>query len=236
MGASGATRRGSHTDVQLEDSYRRYSGRPDDKRRVLVQSRHLLAVSLALLATAPATHAADLAEQRVAPEREPARESSHSHGLIAPETVCPSQVTIDAPRGAQLSVMRCLTDYARRNTGLADLSKARKLDRSAERKSADILRCDSFSHFACGRDFTYWMQRSGYLSVRCWRAGENLAWGTGKAGTVRSIFRAWMSSRGHRHNILARKYQQIGISVRVGSLGAYDHVRVWTQHFGTHCR
>jgi uncharacterized protein YkwD len=106
-----------------------------------------------------------------------------------------------------------------------------KLDRSAEEKSDDVLRCDSFSHYACGREFTYWMRRAGYMHARQWRAGENLAWGTGEYGTVRSIFNAWLESPGHRENILG-PYSQIGIGLEVGVLDGYPGAHVWTQHFG----
>ena len=54
--------------------------------------------------------------------------------------------------------MRCMTDFARGHAGMAGLDDAGELDRSAGDKSDDILRCDSFSHYACGREFTYWMR------------------------------------------------------------------------------
>lgn len=130
--------------------------------------------------------------------------------------------------------MLCMTDYARVASGQTELTTALQLEQSAGSKADDILRCDSFSHFACGRDFTYWMQQTGYTSTQCWRAGENLAWGTGGYGTVRSIFRAWMSSPGHRENILG-DFVQIGIGLRVGTLAGQPRTRVWTQHFGSHC-
>jgi len=128
-----------------------------------------------------------------------------------------------------------MTDFARRRTSLRRLAEVPKLDRSADGKAVDIIRCDSFSHFACGRDFTYWMRRSGYLTARCWRAGENLAWGVGNAGSARSIFRAWLHSPGHRRNILAGQFDQLGVSLRIGDLDGRDGAHVWTQHFGSHC-
>lgn len=130
--------------------------------------------------------------------------------------------------------MRCMVDFARRGAGLSGLSQSTVLDRSAEEKSGDILRCDSFSHYACGRDFTYWMKDVGYIPARCWRVGENLAWGTGNARSVRSLFRALMRSTEHRENILGH-YSQIGVGLRVGRLSGRNNTHVWTQHFGSHC-
>ena len=130
--------------------------------------------------------------------------------------------------------MRCMTDFARHKNGLGRLGNAIDLDHSAVRKSDDILRCDSFSHFACDRPFTYWMQRSGYLAARCWRAGENIAWGVGAWASVRSIFVAWLHSPEHRANLLGR-YSQIGIALSVGTLEGHRDAHVWTQDFGSHC-
>ena len=70
--------------------------------------------------------------------------------------------------------MRCMTDFARRRAGMAGLADARALDRSALDKSGDILRCDSFSHTACGREFSYWMRRVSYLPAPCWRIARSI--------------------------------------------------------------
>ncbi|MGE0505675.1 MAG: CAP domain-containing protein [Solirubrobacterales bacterium] len=150
---------------------------------------------------------------------------------IAPASACPRQSDLGAPARAQLKAMLCLTSYARRASGRKPLSRARPLARAAARKSADILRCDEFSHEACGREFSYWIKRFGYARG-CWTAAENIGYGTGRLGTVRAIFSAWMSSPGHRANILG-KFDEIGIGRRVGSLEGNRGAIVWTQDFGT---
>ena len=154
--------------------------------------------------------------------------------LIAPTSVCADQTDAQASADAQEQAMRCMTDYARGHAGMAGLDDAADLDRSARDKSGDILRCDSFSHDACGRGFTYWMERVGYIPAPCWRAGENLAWGAGESGDVRSIFISWIYSSGHRANILG-SYSQIGVGLQVGNFDGHPDVSVWTQHFGSHC-
>jgi uncharacterized protein YkwD len=154
--------------------------------------------------------------------------------LVAPPSVCPHQTDLGDPAGVQEQAMRCMTNFARAHTSLGDLGNAIGLDRSAVGKNSDIIRCDSFSHYACGRQFTYWMQRSGYLAARCWRAGENIAWGIGHFGDVRSIFIAWLHSPEHRANLLGR-YSQIGIALSVGHLMGHPGAHVWTQDFGSHC-
>src|SRR3954469_25229462 len=125
------------------------------------------------------------------------------HRLLAKPSACAHQNDAGAPVSVQEQAMRCMTNYARRHANRAKLVDDSELDRSAGMKSRDIVRCDSFSHFACGRDFTYWMLHFGYLTSGCWRAGENIAWGSGSYGTVRSVFSAWMHSPGHRENILS---------------------------------
>jgi uncharacterized protein YkwD len=146
-------------------------------------------------------------------------------------TACSTHAGLDAPSGVQERAMLCLTNRARRGRGLSVLIAVRPLTRAADHKSADILRCDEFSHEACGRPFTYWMDRFGFRG--CAEA-ENIAWGTGPLGSVRSIFRAWMQSPGHRENILG-PYEQSGIGLRVGRLDGYPGAHVWTQDFGAGC-
>jgi uncharacterized protein YkwD len=154
--------------------------------------------------------------------------------LVAPTSVCPDQTDLGASPAVQEQAMRCMTNFARQHDGLGQFGNAAALDHSATRKTDDILRCDSFSHYACGRQFTYWMQRSGYLASSCWRAGENIAWGTESDGTVRSIFVAWLHSPEHRANLLGR-YSQLGIALSVGTLEGHRRAHVWTQDFGSHC-
>jgi len=151
--------------------------------------------------------------------------------LIAPASACPDQTDPGAPPAAQVKAMRCLTNFARRGRGLPPLAASAPLNGAASHKSADILRCDEFSHEACGREFTYWVERSGY---RGGCLAENIAWGSGPLGSVRSIFSNWMRSPGHRENILG-PYAEIGIGLRVGRLDGYGGAHVWTQSFGGEC-
>jgi uncharacterized protein YkwD len=144
---------------------------------------------------------------------------------------CSTKAALNAPSAVQERAMLCLVNRARRDRGLRELSVADALIRAADRKSADILRCDSFSHEACGREFTYWIERFGYGGCG---SAENIAWGNGSFGGVRAIFRAWMRSPGHRENILG-PYEQVGIGLRIGSLEGSAGAHVWTQDFGARC-
>ncbi|HWM54242.1 MAG TPA: CAP domain-containing protein [Solirubrobacterales bacterium] len=152
--------------------------------------------------------------------------------LIAPPAACPGLDDADASTEQQLQAMRCMTNVARQRARLDSLTRSPSLSSSSRRKARDILRCDSVSHFACGRSFTYWMRRSGYLGS-CWRVAENIARGT-RGGTARSIFQAWLHSPEHRRNILG-PYDDVGIGLETGRLHGREGVRVWIQHFGSRC-
>lgn len=147
----------------------------------------------------------------------------------AARAVCPGQNDAGAPIAAQEKTMLCLVNQGRKQRGLGPLVAPRSLARAAGRKSGDILRCDEFSHEACGRDFTYWIERMGYEGCRL---GENIAYGSGGFATPRSIFRMWMNSSGHRRNILG-PYDDIGIGLQVGTLEGEGGAHVWTQQFGS---
>lgn len=198
------------------------------------------AATLACTAFAsPASAAIGLQGARiVTPKRVPtasrASAPTDDGGLVAPASACPSQEDLAAPAAGQEQAMECMVNFARREAGLGELADAPDLAQSASDKSLDVLRCDSFSHFACGREFTYWMKETGYMSTPCWRVGENLAWGTGTYGTVRSIFVAWMRSPDHRANVLG-DFDETGLSLRVGTLEGNSETRVWAEHFGSHC-
>ena len=180
--------------------------------RKLLPLLGLLALALAVAAPAPAGAA----------------------GLVAPEAACPNQARLDAPVPVQEQAMLCMVNYARQQAGEGALEETAALVESAGEKARDILACDNFSHTACGREFSYWMRETGYMSSACWRVGENLAWGSAAYGSVRSIFRAWMRSTEHRENILG-DYDQTGIDLRSGELSGAGVTHVWAQHFGSRC-
>jgi uncharacterized protein YkwD len=151
---------------------------------------------------------------------------------VAPEAVCPNQTTPGLSAEEQASVVLCMTNYARSVNGLGPLKQNAQLGRAAAQKSIDILGCNEFSHYACGRSFYFWAQKFGYMKG-CWKVAENIAWGTGTYATVRSIVTRWLESTEHHENILG-PYKEIGIGLRVGQLEGYSGAAVWTQTFGSH--
>jgi uncharacterized protein YkwD len=193
-------------------------------------------IALSCLAFAATAAANGVGKQSIAASAEPtaAARAATPSSLIAPVTSCPDQSTLAAPAAEQEQAMLCMTNFARAGAGLGEVAAAAELEQSARDKAADVLRCDSFSHSACGREFTYWIRATGYIGEGCWHAGENLAWGTGEYGSVRAIFRAWMASPAHRRNILG-DYDQVGIGLLSGNLEGHSGARVWATHFGSRC-
>jgi uncharacterized protein YkwD len=159
--------------------------------------------------------------------------ASAEAGLIAPAKACPvgSQGSGKAQMGAARRAMTCMVNYARRKDGLWRYHRRSQLAWSAERKARDIQRC-GFAHSACGRQFDYWIKRSGYLGRSGWATGENIAWGGGSLGNVRSIFVAWMKSRGHREAILSRTYTDVGAGLVKGRFQGVPGAGIWVLHFG----
>ena len=150
--------------------------------------------------------------------------------VAAPSTAsaaCPGQSDAGASATAQERAVLCLVNGARTSRGLAALAAPPSLAKAAARKSGDILRCDEFSHEACGRDFTYWFDQVGYHGCS---EGENIAYAT--YATPRTIFKLWMGSTGHRENIVG-DYREIGIGLRIGTMGNVHNAHVWTQEFGS---
>jgi len=158
---------------------------------------------------------------------------ANAANLIAPARVCPN-LPANGGQKAMTKARRsmvCMVNYARQKSGLKRYRVTGKLTWSAGRKANDILRC-GFSHNACGRPFDFWIRKAGYLGDGGWATGENIAWGSGKLGKVRSIFVAWMKSKGHRDAILSARFTDIGAGVVKGTFDGVAGARIWVLHFG----
>jgi uncharacterized protein YkwD len=128
-------------------------------------------------------------------------------------------------RARQVSTRRlaratlCLMNVERSKRRLPKLRMSTTLGRAASRHVRDMVARRYFSHTQPGgAQVLDRILRSGYLKrYGRWRVGENLGWGWGGGATPRAIVRAWMRSRPHRHNILNRRFRDVGIAVRIGS-------------------
>lgn len=153
--------------------------------------------------------------------------------LLAPEASCPGQSDVSATVEAQELTMLCMHNYARAASGLAPLRSVKQLRVSSGRKAKDIKGCDDFSHEACGRSTFYWLRKVGFMRGT-YGVGENIAFGTGELGSVRSIMSAWLNSDEHRTNLLAPNYDDVGIGMAEGRFLGHGGAQIWVAHLGFH--
>jgi uncharacterized protein YkwD len=65
-----------------------------------------------------------------------------------------------------------------------------------------------------------------------WMLGENLAWGTGSLGTPSGAMKAWMTSPGHKANILKPGFRELGVGVVARVPGSGESGATYTVDFG----
>ncbi len=140
-----------------------------------------------------------------------------------PTTAAP-QPTTAAPKptatasGAVARVVE-LVNAERAEAGCAPVTANSTLNTAAQRHSEDMASTGTMSHTGSdGSDPGERITRAGYA----WSTyGENVAYGY---STPEQVMQGWMTSPGHKANILNCSFKEIG----VGLSGTY-----WTQDFGT---
>jgi uncharacterized protein YkwD len=143
---------------------------------------------------------------------------------------------------AQLSGKRaakavlCLINKQRRSHGDRVLKRQHEQTKAAAKHNRRMVRKRCFSHQCPGEsDLTGRLTKARYLPCNCsWGIAENIAYGSGRSGSPRSIVDAWMHSAEHRANILNGSYQHIGVAVASGSpAGGSDRdAATYTTDFG----
>ena len=149
------------------------------------------------------------------------------------KSVVPTTIPISIPNigdtSTELSISRIVqyTNVERLKAGLNPIKINNQLSISAGNKLQDIFKGQYFEHISpSGVGVSDLAKQAGYSYVVI---GENLALGT--FGSNQALLAAWMSSPGHRANILDSRYQDIGIAVGRGTFqGSMQWVAV--QHFG----
>jgi uncharacterized protein YkwD len=119
-----------------------------------------------------------------------------------------------------------LHNQARKNRGIRRLCVHPKLTKAARAHSASMIKKDYFGHGNVGRR----LKRFDYNWRTC---GENIAGGSGRYGRPGNVFRRWMKSRGHRSNILDRRFREVGIGTATGIYKGHKGYTMYTVDFGT---
>lgn len=135
-------------------------------------------------------------------------------------TVKPPPVPVT---GGVADQVLALVNNERAKAGCRSVKANSALQRAAQGHSADMAAKDYFSHDSQdGRDFADRIRAAGYSGGAI---AENIAAGQ---STASSVMKGWMSSSGHRANILNCRYTALGVGYAKG--GSYGHY--WTQDFG----
>ncbi|MCI0382882.1 CAP domain-containing protein [Streptomyces sp. CNQ085] len=153
--------------------------------------------------------------------RTPATPPSASPAPDTSAPAAPSAPTTPTPADDAAARVVELVNSERAKAGCAPLKVNEKLTEAARAHSKDMAGHRNMSHTGSdGSGPGDRIERAGYQ----WRAyGENVAHGY---QTPESVMDGWMSSPGHRRNILNCSFEEIGVGL--AQPGHY-----WTQAFGT---
>jgi uncharacterized protein YkwD len=133
----------------------------------------------------------------------------------------PSATGTTAPASGAAARIVALVNSERSKAGCSALTLNAQLTKAAQAHSADMASHKNMSHTGSdGSDPGERITRAGYN----WSSyGENVAYGY---STPEQVMAGWMSSPGHKHNILNCGFKEIGVGL--AQPGNY-----WTQDFGT---
>ena|ERR1700741_3426945 len=138
-------------------------------------------------------------------------------GTASAQAPCPmaSAMPAQAEREPLVDATLCLINQERDKRGLSPLRANARLSDAAQGHAKDMARRNYFSHTSLsGASFVDRIRRAGYFQdTRSWQAAENIAWGTGRLATPKAIVRSWMTSPGHRANILSPSLREVGVGV-----------------------
>jgi uncharacterized protein YkwD len=123
-----------------------------------------------------------------------------------------------------------LTNRSRASAGLRSLRVDTTLTSVARWRSRDMIERDYFSHDIPGYGNVFQrLDSKGYCYVL---AGENIGWNTYPDDQATAEIHAmFMDSSGHRHNILDRRWEVIGVGAYKGPGGK----KMWTVLFADKC-
>jgi uncharacterized protein YkwD len=150
--------------------------------------------------------------------------------FLPDSNACPDSTKISVSPSAAESAMVCVLNYARQRDGLRALPVSPLLARSAELKALDIIRCQDFSHTACGKNARAVADEVGYPQVS-W--GENILYGGGPFRPARVAGDGWLNSEHHRENLFRPEWTEQGVALMVAKeFKGQRKVFVWVSEFG----
>ncbi|MHA5054352.1 CAP domain-containing protein [Streptomyces sp. SD15] len=151
----------------------------------------------------------------------PAPASTEAAAPASTEAASPSASEAAAPASDAVAQVVSLVNSERSKAGCSPVTLNAKLSKAAQDHSADMASHSNMSHTGSdGSDPAQRITAAGYT----WSTyGENVAYGY---SSPEEVMAGWMSSPGHKENILNCDFKEIG----VGLAQPNDY---WTQDFGT---
>src|SRR3954447_24093615 len=144
----------------------------------------------------------------------------HANGVAGTVQCANSDVTpSDSNQGVVNAAILCLVNGERSDAGLPALASNDLLAKAATGMCGRMVAEHFFAHETPdGKNVVDRVEPTGYIpNSGDWVVGENLAWGSGALSTPQAILNGWMKSPGHKANILAPDYKDIGLSACQGS-------------------
>jgi uncharacterized protein YkwD len=168
--------------------------------------------------TAPSQAPTTTKPGKSAHAKKPATPPGQASKTKAPTTTAP--VDVSAQTAAETEVLKLVNDE-RAKVGCSPVAANSALSDLAQAFSEDMATRDFFDH-TDPSGLSPWDRaaKAGITSL----GGENIARGQADAAAVMD---AWMSSPGHRANILNCDFKTLGVGVHLGTGGPW-----WTQDFG----
>lgn len=151
------------------------------------------------------------------------------NNVASPTPLTPTNTSMLLAQSRYDAELLRLTNAERQKAGLPPLRLASKLGQAAQRHAEDMARNNFFDHK--GSNGSQPSDRAKAAGYSFSYIGENIA--AGRATPAETI-RQWMSSPGHRSNILKREYTEIGFGYVSAPSTRYRHY--WVQVFGTPLR
>ena len=138
-------------------------------------------------------------------------------------TLAPASRAASTQSQVEQSLVAAVNDV-RAEHNLRPLRVDAHLVEAARTHSTTLLRTNVFEHGS-------FAERLALHGARGPAFGENLAWGTGRLASARSILAAWMASPGHRANLLRPGWRRIGVGALNGRFLGHAGATVVTADF-----
>jgi uncharacterized protein YkwD len=146
---------------------------------------------------------------------------AQQHGVASGAACDNGDITPSADNQSDVNAaILCLVNGERADAGLPALTENQDLDQAATGMANQMVAEHFFDHVTPeGKNVVDRVQPTGYIpNSGDWVVGENLAWGSGALATPQAIVNGWMNSPGHKANILAPDYKDVGLAISFGTV------------------